>query len=403
MVGGAMPRVVVGLSGGVDSSIAAYMLKQQGYDVVGIYMRNWTETTGLAKSNCPFDEDVDFAMLVARRLAIPFEVVDLSGQYRRDVVDYLFAEYGKGRTPNPDVLCNREVKFKAFWEVAQARGAEYVATGHYCRKGESVDPHGTQYHSLLAGVDASKDQSYFLCQVNQQQLEHALFPVGGMLKGEVRRLASELGLASAARKDSYGICFVGEVDLPEFLAQKLERKEGAVVEIARDCPVERDGEGGKTAPGDFDLPARAKPYALTPALGVEIGRHQGAHFYTVGQRKGLHIGGKALPLFVLGVDVLTNTLYVGQGHDHPYLNRQVVFIERSEVHWIWAGNAPSEGSSMRVEARLRYRQPLQPATLHAREEGVYLEFENAQRGVTPGQFAAWYSGAELLGSGPVAW
>ena len=193
MAGGAMPRVVVGLSGGVDSSIAAYMLKQQGYDVVGIYMRNWTETTGLAKSNCPFDEDVDFAMLVARRLAIPFEVVDLSEQYRRDVVDYLFAEYGKGRTPNPDVLCNREVKFKAFWEVAQARGAEYVATGHYCRKGESVDPHGTQYHSLLAGVDASKDQSYFLCQVDQQQLEHALFPVGGMLKGEVRRLASELG------------------------------------------------------------------------------------------------------------------------------------------------------------------------------------------------------------------
>ncbi len=386
-----MAKVVVGLSGGVDSSVAAYLLKQQGHDVLGIYMQNWTDRVGLLKSDCPFEEDRDFAALVARKLGIPFEVVDLSGAYKNSVIDYLFAEYAKGRTPNPDVLCNREIKFAAFWEIARVRGAEYVATGHYCRKAEGLVG-GKTIYSLLAGCDKGKDQSYFLCQVNQEQLAHALFPIGEMQKAEVRALAKQLGLATAQRKDSYGICFVGKIDLPTFLEQRLEAKKGNIIEIPRELPLPYC---------DNSLEERAKPYPLTPDLGTVVGHHEGAHFYTVGQRKGLGIGGKALPLFVLAVDVQTNTVYVGQGHDHPYLNRNVVFMADEEVHWVNPTKEIGIGEKLPVTARLRYRQPLQAATLHKTEKGCYLVFEMLQRGVTPGQFAAWYGGDELLGSAPV--
>lgn len=386
-----MAKVVVGLSGGVDSSVAAYLLKQQGHDVLGIYMQNWTERVGLIKSDCPFEEDRDFAALVARKLNIPFEVVDLSEEYKNSVIEYLFAEYAKGRTPNPDVLCNREIKFAAFWEIARARGADYVATGHYCRKEETVIEGKTVY-SLLAGCDAGKDQSYFLCQVNQQQLQHALFPIGTMQKAEVRELAKNLGLATAQRKDSYGICFVGKIDLPTFLAQRLEAKRGEIIEIPPDITLPQRAN---------TLSEQAKPYELTRDMGTVVGYHAGAHFYTVGQRKGLGIGGKELPLFVLGIDVKSNRVYVGQGHAHPCLNRQVVFMASEEVHWINPTRALAIGDKMPVKARLRYRQPLQDAQLQRMKEGCYLTFETPQRGVTPGQFAAWYVAAELLGSAPV--
>lgn len=379
-------HVVVGLSGGVDSSVAAHLLKEQGYDVEGIYMRNWTDTEGLKSRGCPFDQDVDFAALTARRVGIPFSVVDLSAEYRQRVVEYLFSEYAAGRTPNPDVLCNREIKFAAFWEVAKARGAEYVATGHYCRK--AVTPEGE--FQLLRGADSQKDQSYFLCQLSQEQLAHALFPVGEMTKKEVRQLAHTQGLPTAERRDSYGICFVGEVNLPEFLAQRIKPKEGPIVEIPTGLmPPDR---------GD-SLEAQAAPYHLTPAMGSVVGQHHGAQFFTIGQRKGLGVGGKAEPLFVVGTDTKSNIVYVAQGQKHPYLYHSAVFIPAHEAHWVRPSQELALGQSARVLARLRHRQPLQTATLHARPEGLYLAFDEPQRGITAGQFAAWYVGEELQGAG----
>lgn len=384
----AKPHVVVGLSGGVDSSVAAYLLAQQGYDVEGIYMRNWTDTEGLKSPDCPFDQDVDFAAMTARRLGIPFSVVDLSEEYRRQVVDYLFAEYAVGRTPNPDVLCNREIKFKAFWEVAKEKGAQFVATGHYCRKAET--PEGE--YRLLRGVDDTKDQSYFLCQVTQDQLSHALFPVGEMTKKEVRRQALALRLPTAERRDSYGICFVGEVNLPAFLSQKLKPKEGDIVEIPHDLMPPYRGES---------LAEQALAYPLVREMGEVVGHHHGAQFFTIGQRKGLGVGGKAEPLFVVGVDTAKNIVYVAQGKHHPYLYRSVAYVPAAEVHWIRPSQQLNEGASLRVMARLRHRQPLQPATLYAHMEGIYLKFDTPQRGITAGQFAAWYNGDELLGAGAV--
>lgn len=384
-------KVVVGLSGGVDSSVAAYQLLQQGYDVLGIYMQNWTERVGLLKSDCPFEEDRDFAAMVARRLGIPFEVVDLSETYKQAVIEYLFAEYARGRTPNPDVLCNRKIKFGAFWEVARARGAEFVATGHYCRRSSTLVD-GRPVHSLLAGVDKGKDQSYFLCQVNQEQLSHALFPVGEMQKNEVRQLARELGLATAQRKDSYGICFVGKIDLPTFLEQRLASHMGVIIEIPRSLPIPPVGD---------TLEEEARPYPLLPSMGKIVGKHTGAQYFTVGQRKGLGVGGKELPLFVLGIDVEKNVVYVGQGHDHPYLNRRTVRLSAEEVHWVNPQKRIAVGEELRVLARLRYRQPLQEAILIRHTDNYFLRFDIPQRGVTPGQFAAWYLGEELVGSAPV--
>lgn len=388
-----MKKVVVGLSGGVDSSVAAYLLKEQGYDVIGLFMRNWHDTTGTLSGDCPWYDDRMFAELVAKRLDIPFHDVDLSGPYRERVVDYMFAEYGKGRTPNPDVLCNREIKFDAFLKEAMKLGADYVATGHYCRKAET-EAGGKIIYRLLAGVDPNKDQSYFLCQLTQQQLSRAMFPIGGMLKEEVRRIAEEQKLATAKRKDSQGICFVGKVDLPTFLQQKLEAKRGDIIEIPAGWP-------GYAVKSD-KLPAVAGPYEYAPSDGVKVGEHSGAHFYTIGQRKGLNVGGKPEPLFVIGTDVATNTVYAGQGETHPGLFRRALHIRADEIHWVRPDREIPEDASARFSFRIRYRQPLQGGVLvMSGRDGAYVVFDNTQRGITAGQFAAWYDGDELIGSGVI--
>lgn len=388
-------RVVVGLSGGVDSSVAAWLLKEQGYDVVGLFMRNWHDTTGTLEGDCPWYDDQVFAELVARKLDIPFHFVDLSRQYRERVVDYMFDEYARGRTPNPDVLCNREIKFDAFLEEALRLGADYVATGHYCRRLDE-EREETVYHRLLAGSDPNKDQSYFLCQLSQEQLSRALFPIGGMLKPEVRRIAAEQGLATAKRKDSQGICFVGKVDLPVFLQQKLAPARGDVVEI----PASWSGyEEYGSRRGIEEL---AQPYRYAPSDGIKIGSHNGAHYYTIGQRKGLGIGGKAEPVFIIATDTVTNTIYVGQGVEHPGLYRRALKILPQDVHWVSPDRALRQGENARFSMRIRYRQPLQGGVLHMLNDGAYILFDRPQRGISPGQFAAWYLGEELVGSGVIA-
>lgn len=389
-----MERVVVGLSGGVDSSVAAYMLKQQGYEVIGMFMKNWHDTTGVLKGDCPFDDDKQFAEMVARKLNIPFEFVDLSDQYRKRVVDYMFNEYSKGRTPNPDVLCNREIKFDAFMDAALKLGAKYVATGHYCRK-EVIYKDNQPIYRLLAGADPNKDQSYFLCQLNQGQLSRALFPIGHLLKPEVRKIAAELGLATAERKDSQGICFVGKVDLPVFLQQKLKAKKGKIVEIPREFYSQ------KTIGNKNELESLSEPYTYKISDGKVVGEHQGAQFFTIGQRKGLNVGGKAEPLFIIATDIDNNIVYVGMGQSHPGLYRSGLYMKTNEVHWIRPDLAIPEELSVKVLARIRYRQPLQNATLHNTSNGFYLIFETPQRGITAGQFAAWYINDELIGSGVI--
>lgn len=390
-----MERVVVGLSGGVDSSVAAYLLKQQGYEVIGMFMKNWHDTTGVLKGDCPFDDDKNFAEMVARKLKIPFEFVDLSDEYRKRVVDYMFDEYSKGRTPNPDVLCNREIKFDAFMNAALKLDAKYVATGHYCRKGE-INVNGHTYYQLLAGLDGNKDQSYFLCQLNQNQLAKALFPIGHLQKPEVRRIAAELGLATAERKDSQGICFVGKVDLPVFLQQKLKSLKGNIVEI----PTEF--YNSTTNYDETDLENLSKPLVYNKNIGKKVGEHQGAQFYTIGQRKGLNVGGKAEPLFVISTDIQENIVYVGMGQNHPGLFRKALFINSNEVHWIRPDLKLSIGQHIELMVRIRYRQPLQKAMLYCKDEGVYIVFNEPQRGITAGQFASWYDDEELIGSGVIA-
>ena len=390
-----MAKVVVGLSGGVDSSVAAWLLKEQGHEVIGLFMRNWHDTTGTLEGDCPWHDDQVFAELVAKRLDIEFHYVDLSEQYKQRVVDYMFAEYEKGRTPNPDVLCNREIKFDVFLKEALKLGAKFVATGHYCQKSEQTIDGKTTY-SLLAGADNNKDQSYFLCQLTQEQLKYALFPIGHLTKPEVRAIAEAQRLATAKRKDSQGICFVGKVDLPVFLQQKLASKQGNIHEILPTWPkFERYA-------ADTTLEGMARPYSFTVRDGKKIGTHNGAHFYTIGQRKGLGIGGRKESLFIIGTDVATNTIYVGEGENHPGLYRRALYIEQSEVHWIEPTERLVAGQSRRVLVRIRYRQPLQQATLYMKEEGLYIHFDTPQRSIAAGQFAAWYDGERVVGSGVIS-
>ncbi|MBR4854886.1 MAG: tRNA 2-thiouridine(34) synthase MnmA [Alistipes sp.] len=389
-----MAKVVVGLSGGVDSSVAAYLLKQQGYEVVGLFMRNWHDTTGTLEGDCPWYDDQLFAELVAKRLDIPFKFVDLSEEYRKRVVEYMFAEYQQGRTPNPDVLCNREIKFDVFLKEALKLGADYVATGHYCRKVEE-DIDGRKVYRLLAGADKNKDQSYFLCQLTQEQLKYAMFPIGDLEKPEVRRIAEEQKLATAKRKDSQGICFVGKVDLPVFLQQQLAAKQGNIHEI---LPSWR---GYSKLTDDSPIEELAKPYRYTVRDGKKIGTHNGAHFYTIGQRKGLGIGGRKESLFIIATDVEQNVIYVGEGDSHPGLYRRVLRIQPSKVHWVEPSEAMHEGESREYMVRIRYRQPLQKATLEMRADGLYIVFDEPQRGIAAGQFAAWYEGENLAGSGVI--
>ncbi|WP_411895377.1 tRNA 2-thiouridine(34) synthase MnmA [Winogradskyella sp. A2] len=395
-----MKRVIVGLSGGVDSSVAAYLLKEQGYEVIGLFMKNWHDDSVTISDECPWLEDSNDAMLVADKLGIPFQTVDLSVQYKERIVDYMFSEYEKGRTPNPDVLCNREIKFDVFMDIALELGADYVATGHYCRKG-SIEKDGETVYQLLSGLDSNKDQSYFLCQLSQVQLAKALFPIGELTKPEVREIAKAQDLITAEKKDSQGLCFIGKVRLPEFLQQQLKPKEGLIVEVNESLP-----SYNKETPQFETKENELAYYSTKPAYTLEdgkvVGKHQGAHYFTKGQRKGLAVGGTKEPLFVIETDVDENVIYTGQGKNHPGLLRNVLFVTNDELHWVREDLALSEGETMSVKARIRYRQPLEEATLHKVQSGLYVEFKNKQSAITEGQFVAWYINDELVGSGVIS-
>lgn len=388
-------RVVVGLSGGVDSSVAAYLLQQQGYDVIGMFMKNWHDDSVTISKECPWLDDSNDAMIVAQHLGIPFQAIDLSEEYKARIVDYMFAEYQRGRTPNPDVLCNREIKFDVFLNNALKLGADFVATGHYARRHEWVNGDKTIYR-LLGGRDGNKDQSYFLCQLTQEQLSRSLFPIGELQKPEVRAIAKKLGLVTAEKKDSQGLCFVGKVHLPEFLQQRLQTKKGVVVELPATATTFHSGDT------DGDLVSATTPYKLEVQDGKVVGEHNGAHYYTIGQRKGLKLGGHPQPLFVIGTDTSENIIYTGMGEDHPGLYRKGLFIPTADEHWVRGDLKLSDGESRRYQARIRYRQPLESCTLHKKSEGLYLVFDKPQRSITPGQFAAWYDGDELIGSGVIS-
>ena len=388
-------RVVVGLSGGVDSSVAAYLLKEQGYEVIGMFMKNWHDDSVTISDECPWLDDSNDAMIVAQHLNIPFQAIDLSKEYKERIVDYMFTEYKNGRTPNPDVLCNREIKFDVFLEAALKLGADFVATGHYCRKGE-IEKDGQKVYQLLAGKDPNKDQSYFLCQLNQAQLSKALFPIGELLKPEVRAIAKANGLITAEKKDSQGLCFIGKVHLPDFLQQRLEPKKGNVIDIPAEASV------FSRLQSTDNLEYLSEPFNLQPELGHVIGEHRGAHYYTIGQRKGLQIGGSDKPLFIIGTDTTNNTIYTGKGEDHPGLYRKGLFIPNADEHWIRNDLQLKVGQTKNYTARIRYRQTLVPCTLHKTESGLYIIFEQPQKSITPGQFAAWYNGDELIGSGVIS-
>ena len=390
-----MSRVIIGLSGGVDSSVAAYLLKEQGHEVIAVFMVNWHDKTGVLKGDCPWDEDVMFAEMVAKKLGIPFHVVDLSEEYRKRIVDYMFAEYEAGRTPNPDVLCNREIKFDEFFEAVKKFDADYFATGHYCKK-EQIEKEGQTIYRLMAGADTGKEQSYFLCQLNQDQLAKTLFPIGHLHKKQVRNIARDLKLASAEKKDSQGICFIGKVDLPTFLQQKLEAKEGNIIEIPREFKLYQ--KKFSTA----SLEEKCKPFKYKTFDGKLVGKHRGAHFFTIGQRKGLNVGGTKEPLFVIATDTERNTVYTGQGQDHPGLYRQGLFIRKEDEHWIRPDLKMKTEDEQDYMVRIRYRQPLENARLFKKEDGIYILFEEPQRGIAPGQFAAWYRDNEVIGSGVIA-
>ena len=456
-------KVCIGLSGGVDSSVAALLLKQQGYDVFALFMQNWHDASTTLHGDCEWEEDRFVAELVARKVGIPFYFVDLSEEYRQRVVDYMFDEYEKGRTPNPDVLCNREIKFDAFLKCAEKLGADYVATGHYCRK-ETIDMPDGPVHRILAGTDPNKDQSYFLCQLTQKQLSKAMFPIGDIVKPEVRRLAHDADLPSADKKDSQGICFVGKVDLPTFLQQKLKPCEGDIVEvydayytdneqytylrttldsllkdggqakmitdyvsedksqavISSECPFSEEKIASLTdeqfrqlsEPVRYDIKFETETYRSgrkhikktrykENPFGKILGKHDGAQFYTIGQRKGLNIGGHKDSVFVIETDIPNNIIYVGEGHTHKGLSRSCLRIDPSEIHWIRPDLAMAEGEIRRYRVRIRYRQPLQDATVIMRSNGLYILFDTPQRGITSGQFAVWYDGDEMLGSGVI--
>ena len=473
MAGNGEIKVCIGLSGGVDSSVAALLLKQQGYDVFALFMQNWHDASTTLHGDCEWEEDRFVAEMVARKIGIPFYFVDLSKEYRQRVVDYMFDEYEKGRTPNPDVLCNREIKFDAFLKCAKKLGADYVATGHYCQKAEAVneagepllDEEGKKIYRILAGSDPNKDQSYFLCQLTQEQLSQAMFPIGDIIKPEVRRLAHEADLPSADKKDSQGICFVGKVDLPTFLQQKLKPCEGDVVEVydayyteneqyiymkntlaslladesenvkmitdyvsedkasqavSAGCPFSAEKIAALSdeellrlsEPVKYEIEFKTETYRSGKKhikktrykenpFGKIVGKHDGAQFYTIGQRKGLNIGGHKDSIFVIETDIPKNIIYVGEGHTHKGLSRSCLRVALSEIHWIRRDLAMEPGDIRRYRVRIRYRQPLQDATVIMRENGMYILFDTPQRGITPGQFAVWYDGEEMLGSGVI--
>jgi len=395
-----MKRVSIGLSGGVDSSVAAYLLKEQGYEVIGLFMKNWHDDSVTISNECPWLDDSNDAMLVAEKLGIPFQSVDLSEQYKERIVDYMFHEYEKGRTPNPDVLCNREIKFDVFMKIALELGADYVATGHYCRKGV-IEKDNKEVYQLLAGADLNKDQSYFLCQLSQEQLSKASFPIGELTKPEVREIATKLDLVTAEKKDSQGLCFIGKVKLPDFLQQQLKPKEGVIVEVPKeqDVFIHVETEFNST---EEKLKYLSRKIEYKVDSGKIVGKHQGAHYFTKGQRKGLAVGGTVEPLFVIDTDVKENVIYTGQGKEHPGLFKKALFVSNAELHWVREDLKLQIDETMEVLARIRYRQPLQKAILHKVESGLYVEFKEFQSAITEGQFVAWYIDDELIGSGVIS-
>jgi tRNA-specific 2-thiouridylase len=394
-------KVIVGLSGGVDSSVTAYLLKEQGYEVIGLFMKNWHDDSVTISDECPWLEDSNDALIVAEKLGIPFQTVDLSVEYKERIVDYMFNEYEKGRTPNPDVLCNREIKFDVFLKIALGLGADYVATGHYCRKGIIKNDKGTETYQLLAGADVNKDQSYFLCQLSQEQLAKTLFPIGELTKPEVRKLAAENDLVTADKKDSQGLCFIGKVRLPDFLQQKLKPKQGVIVEVPSNADYYQNGISEfENKIAELEYHSEKPNYTLTD--GKVVGNHQGAHFFTIGQRKGLDVGGTKEPLFVLETDVNENIIYTGQGKLHPGLFRRTLFVKEEELHWVREDLALSIDETIKVMARIRYRQPLQEAIVYRVSGGVYVDFIEKQSAIAEGQFVAWYVEDELIGSGVIS-
>ncbi len=396
-------RVVVGLSGGVDSSVAAYLLKEQGYEVIGMFMKNWHDDAVTISDECPWLEDSNDAMIVAQKLGIPFQAIDLSEAYKERIVDYMFAEYKAGRTPNPDVLCNREIKFDIFLESAMKLQADFVATGHYCRK-ETLTANGGAVHRLLAGVDNNKDQSYFLCQLKQSQLAKALFPIGELTKPEVREIAKAQELITADKKDSQGLCFIGKVRLPEFLQQQLKPKKGRVIEILAEAQQYTDDLVADTSTDGSEalsLETLSRPFSYNTKDGKVVGEHNGAHYFTIGQRKGLNIGGTPEPLFVISTDTKENVIYTGQGDTHPGLFRKGLFIKEEDIHWIREDLSLAIGEKTEYNVRIRYRQPLEKARLYRKDEGLYIVFHSLQKAIASGQFAAWYQGEELIGSGVI--
>ena len=390
-----MKRVVVGLSGGVDSSVTAYLLKEQGYEVIGMFMKNWHDETVTLSDDCPWIDDSNDALLIAQQLDIPFQVIDLSKEYKERIVDYMFNEYQAGRTPNPDVLCNREIKFDVFLNSAKELGADYVATGHYCRKLE----HSDGSFGLIQGKDPNKDQSYFLCQLSQEQLGMALFPIGELLKSEVRSIAEKAGLHTADKKDSQGLCFVGKISLPQFLQQKLSPLRGDIVEIPETLPTFKAYD--RIPVQQEYIEQLAAPFSYTPDQGEVVTQHQGAHYYTIGQRKGLHIGGRPNPSFVIDTDVTTNTVYSGQNDDHPGLNRWALKIKQEDMHFVSSRFTSDLLNNKEIDVRIRYRQALQKCTVHNIAGDTFVLFKEKQRGITPGQFAAFYIDKELIASGVI--
>ena len=392
-----MKKVIIGLSGGVDSSVSALLLKQQGHEVIGLFMKNWHDESVTISDECPWLDDSNDAMLIAEKLEIPFQTVDLSKEYHSRIIDYMFNEYENGRTPNPDVLCIREIIFDIFLEIALNLGADYIATGHYCQVNK-INKDDKEIYRLLAGADEKKDQSYFLCQLNQKQLSKAIFPIGHLTKSDVRDIAKKNDLITAAKKDSQGLCFVGKVKLPDFLKQRLTPKKGRVIKIDSES-LKQEIDLNEVKSKEKELELLSAPFSFSPDDGEEIGEHNGAYYYTVGQRKGLNIGGFSEPLFVLETDVSKNIIYVGMGESHPALFKRALFVSSNEIHWIREDLKINENQTMNIIFRIRYRQPLQSGTIYRFKKGLYILFDKPISSVTSGQFVSWYIDNELIGSG----